>query len=569
MRASRFYLATTKETPNDAELASHRLMLRAGLIRRTGPGLYTWMPIGLRVLRKVEAIVREEMDRAGALEMLMPAVHPAELWQESGRWQEYGPELLRLSDRHEREYCIGPTHEEVVTDIVRREIRSYKQLPVNFYQIQTKFRDEIRPRFGVMRSREFIMKDAYSFNESEASLQASFDAMHAAYTRIFDRFGLRYRAVEADSGSIGGAKSTEFHVLADSGEDAVVYSTVGDYAANVEKAEAIATAERAAPAEDMRRIETPDVHTIDDLARHTGVPASKLMKTLLVRGSQKEAPVVALCLRGDHELNDIKAAALPGVADPFEFASPEALRAAVDADPGSIGPVGLSVPVIADRDAAAMSDFIVGANETGRHLAGVNWGRDCPEPDVRDIRNVVEGDPSPTGEGVLRIVRGIEIGHIFQLGDKYSEAMKATVLDDNGKPRTLLMGCYGIGITRVVAAAIEQNHDEAGIVWPDALAPFRAVVSPINMAKSPAVAEAAEALYARLQEAGVEVLLDDRPLRPGVMFADMELLGIPHRFVVSDRLLAEGVLEYKGRTATEARNVDADEAVRIALARLT
>ena len=564
MRASRYYIATTKETPSDAELASHRLMLRAGLIKRLGSGLYTWMPMGLRVRRKVEDIVREEMDRAGALEIEMPVVQPAELWRESGRWDKYGPDLMRAKDRHDRDFCVGPTHEEVVTDIVRREVRSYKQLPLNLYQIQTKFRDEIRPRFGVMRSREFVMKDAYSFDADEAGMQASFDLMHGAYVRIFDRLGLRYRAVEADSGSIGGAKSTEFQVLADSGEDAVVYSTVGDYAANVEKAEALATSERAAPAEDMHRIETPDVHTIDDLARRTGLPPSKLMKTLLVRGSEPEAPVVALCLRGDHELNDVKAAGLPGVADPFEFASPEAVRAAANADPGSIGPVGLTVPVIADRDAAAMSDFVVGANETGWHLAGVNWGRDCPEPDVRDVRNVVEGDPSPAGEGTLRIVRGIEVGHIFQLGDVYSEPLGATVLDENGKPRTLLMGCYGIGITRIVAAAIEQNNDEAGIVWPEALAPFRAVVSPINMAKSDAVRDAAEALYEELRDAGVEVLLDDRPLRPGVMFADMELLGIPHRFVVSDRLLGEGKVEYKGRTEPEARPIDAAEAVGIA-----
>ena len=564
MRASRFYIATTKETPNDAELASHRLMLRAGMIRRLGSGLYTWMPLGLRVARKVEGIVREEMDRAGALELLMPAVQPGELWQESGRWEKYGPELLRLTDRHDRDFCVGPTHEEVITDVVRREVRSYRQLPVNFYQVQTKFRDEIRPRFGVMRAREFVMKDAYSFDVDEAGMQASFDRMNDAYVRIFDRLGLRYRAVEADSGSIGGAKSREFHVLADSGEDAIVYASEGDYAANVEKAEAVATAERAAPAEELRTIETPDVHTIDDLARHTGLPPSKLMKTLLVKGSEEGAPTVALCLRGDHELNDIKAVAVPGVASPLEFADPEALKAAANADPGSIGPVGLPVPVVADRDAAAMSDFIVGANETGKHLAGANWGRDCPEPVVADLRNVVEGDPSPTGKGVLHVVRGIEVGHIFQLGDTYSAPLGATVLDEGGRPRTVLMGCYGIGITRIVAAAIEQGNDAAGIVWPEALAPFRAVVCPVNMAKSDAVREAAEALYARLESAGVEVLLDDRPLRPGVMFADMELLGIPHRFVVSDRLLADGKIEYKARTADEARLVGADEAVALA-----
>ena len=550
MRASQFHIATTKETPNDAEIVSHQLMLRAGFVRRLGSGLYSWMPLGHRVLRKIDAIVREEMNRAGALEILMPAVHPAELWQESGRWEKYGPELLRVIDRHQRDYCIGPTHEEVVTDIARREIKSYKQLPINLYQIQTKFRDEIRPRFGVMRSREFIMKDAYSFGIDEAALQQSFDEMHLAYCKIFDRIGLDYRAVEADSGSIGGAKSREFHVLADSGEDAVVYATEGDYAANMEKAEAVATGSRAAASRDMATVETPDVHTIADLSTAMKVPETECMKTLLVKGS--EVPVVALVLRGDHQLNEIKAEHLDEVAEPLEMADTADIKAVANCDAGSIGPVGLTIPVIADADAANMSDFVCGANSNGRHLTGVNWGRDLPEPLVRDLRNVVEGDPNPAGSGTLKIVRGIEVGHIFQLGDTYSKAMNATVLDENGKPQALQMGCYGIGVTRVIAAAIEQNHDDKGIIWPDAIAPFQAVVAPINMVKSDAVRDAATALYEKLKAAGVDVLFDDRPLRPGAMFADMELIGVPHRFVVSDKLLADGKIEYKGRRDSEA-----------------
>ena len=550
MRASQFHIATTKETPNDAEIVSHQLMLRAGFVRRLGSGLYSWMPLGHRVLRKIDAIVREEMNQAGALEILMPAVHPAELWQESGRWEKYGPELLRVIDRHQRDYCIGPTHEEVVTDIARREIKSYKQLPINLYQIQTKFRDEIRPRFGVMRSREFIMKDAYSFGIDEAALQQSFDEMHLAYCKIFDRIGLDYRAVEADSGSIGGAKSREFHVLADSGEDAVVYATEGDYAANMEKAEAVATGSRAAASRDMATVETPDVHTIADLSTAMKVPETECMKTLLVKGS--EVPVVALVLRGDHQLNEIKAEHLDEVAEPLEMADTADIKAVANCDAGSIGPVGLTIPVIADADAANMSDFVCGANSNGRHLTGVNWGRDLPEPLVRDLRNVVEGDPNPAGSGTLKIVRGIEVGHIFQLGDTYSKAMNATVLDENGKPQALQMGCYGIGVTRVIAAAIEQNHDDKGIIWPDAIAPFQAVVAPINMVKSDAVRDAATALYEKLKAAGVDVLFDDRPLRPGAMFADMELIGVPHRFVVSDKLLADGKIEYKGRRDSEA-----------------
>ncbi|MFK7892777.1 MAG: proline--tRNA ligase [Granulosicoccus sp.] len=557
MRASQFHIRTTRETPNDAEIISHQLMLRAGMIKRLGSGLYTWMPIGLRVVRKIEKIVREEMERAGALEILMPAIQPAELWQESGRWEKYGPELLRLSDRHERDFCVGPTHEEVVTDIARREIKSYRQLPLNLYQIQTKFRDEIRPRFGVMRAREFIMKDAYSFGLDDESLQASFDAMHGAYCKIFDRIGLEYRAVEADSGSIGGARSREFHVLADSGEDAVVYSTEGDYAANMEKAVVVSTTQRAEAQEALRTIDTPGVHTIEALGESLDIASSHCLKTLLVKGS--ETPVVALLLRGDHQLNEIKAEHLPEVAAPLEMADAEAIRSVASCDAGSIGPVGLSIPVIADADAANMSDFVCGANENGKHLAGVNWARDLPDPTVRDIRNVIEGDPNPQGSGTLKIVRGIEVGHIFQLGDTYSKALNAEVLDENGKPVTLMMGCYGIGVTRIVAAAIEQNNDQYGIIWPAAIAPFEAVICPVNMVKSEAVQTAADALYKELLDAGYDVLFDDRPLRPGAMFADMELLGIPHRFVVSDKLLANNQIEYRARNSSESITIARDK----------
>lgn len=557
MRASQFHISTTRETPNDAEIASHQLMLRAGFVRRLGSGLYSWMPLGLRVVRKIEAIVREEMNRAGALEVLMPAIQPAELWQESGRWEKFGPELLRLHDRHDREFCVGPTHEEVITDIARREIRSYRQLPLNFYQIQTKFRDEVRPRFGVMRAREFIMKDAYSFNIGEASLQESFDKMHVAYCNMFDRMGLAYRAVEADSGSIGGAMSREFHVLADSGEDAVVYSTEGEYAANIEKAAVISQGERAEATQSMTRIDTPGVHTIAELAARLQLAEQICLKTLLVKGS--EAPVVALVLRGDHQLNEIKAEHLDEIASPLTMADAADIKAAAACDAGSIGPVGLDIPVIADTDAATMSDFVCGANENGQHLSGVNWGRDLPEPIVRDLRNVVEGDPSPVGGGTLKIVRGIEVGHIFQLGDTYSQSMGATVLDENGKPQTLMMGCYGVGITRIAAAAIEQNFDDKGIIWPMAIAPFEAVICPVNMVKSEAVKEAAEALYQELLDAGVDVLFDDRPLRPGAMFADMELIGIPHRFVVSDKLLANDQIEYRARNQAESELIARNE----------
>jgi len=556
MRASQFHLKTTKETPNDAEVVSHQLMLRAGLIRRISSGLYTWMPLGLRVVRKIEAIVREEMNNAGAMEMLMPAIQPAELWQETGRWEKYGPELLRIKDRHDRDYCVGPTHEEVITDIARREIKSYRQLPLNFYQIQTKFRDEIRPRFGVMRSREFIMKDAYSFNLGEASLQESFDTMHIAYCKIFDRMGLEYRAVEADSGSIGGAQSREFHVLADSGEDAVVYATEGDYAANMEKAAVVSNETRADAHAELQTIDTPGVHTISELAKQLGIAETQCLKTLLVKGA--EVPVVALVLRGDHKLNEIKAEHLPEVAEPLTMADAAEIARAASCDAGSIGPVGLSIPVIADTNAATLSDFVCGANENGKHATGVNWGRDLPEPLVRDIRNVVEGDSNPQGAGTLKIVRGIEVGHIFQLGDEYSEPMGASVLDENGKPQTMLMGCYGIGITRVAAAAIEQNNDDQGIIWPTAIAPFEAVVCPVNMVKSDAVRDAAEALYQELKSAGVDVLFDDRPLRPGAMFADMELIGVPHRFVISEKLLANDEVEYRGRGDSESSVIQRD-----------
>ncbi len=556
MRVSRFHLSTLKETPADAEIVSHQLMLRAGLIKRLASGLYTWMPLGLRVLRKVEAVVREEMNRAGAVELLMPAVQPAELWQESGRWDKYGPLLLRIVDRHERDFCYGPTHEEVITDIARRELSSYKQLPLNFYQIQTKFRDEIRPRFGVMRSREFIMKDAYSFHADPASLDDTYQAMHDAYQAIFSRLGLRFRGVEADSGEIGGAKSMEFHVLADSGEDAIAHSDASDYAANIEKAEAICEAERDAPTQAMTLVDTPDVKTIQALVEKHGLAIEKTIKTLIVAASDDiEADFVALLVRGDHQLNEIKAEHLPEVAAPLRMASEAEIRAAIGAGPGSLGPVGLPLPVIVDRSVAAMSDFGAGANSDDKHYFGINWERDLPLPQVADIRNVVEGDPSPDGRGRLHIVRGIEVGHIFQLGTKYSEALDATVLDEDGRPVAMSMGCYGIGITRVVAAAIEQNHDQRGILWPAPLAPFQVAVVPINMYKSDAVREAAEALYAELLEAGFDVLFDDRNARAGVMFADMELIGVPRRVVVSEKALARGALEYKGRSDEQAQDV--------------
>ena len=546
MRASQLHLATLKETPADAEVVSHQLMLRAGMIRKLASGLYTWLPLGLRTLRKVERIVREEMDRAGAQELLMPCIQPGELWQESGRWEQYGPELLRVKDRHHRDFCVGPTHEEVITDLVRRELNSYKQLPITFYQVQTKFRDEIRPRFGVMRGREFIMKDAYSFHLDQASLEETYQVMFDAYSRIFNRLGLNFRPVIADTGSIGGEASHEFHVLAQSGEDAIVFSTESDYAANMEKAEALApTAERAAPTQDMTEVDTPASRTIEELVSNHGVPITSTIKTLIVQGA--EGGLVALLVRGDHEVNEIKAAHLPEVADPLVMASDEEVREAIGAGFGSLGPVGLKMPVIADRSVAVMSDFAAGANIDGKHLFGINWERDLPLPKVADIRNVVEGDPSPDGKGTLSIARGIEVGHIFQLGDKYSKALNATVLNDQGQASIMTMGCYGIGISRVVAAAIEQNNDASGIIWPEAIAPFNVAIVPMNAHRSERVREASEALYQQLTAAGFDVLLDDRDLRPGNKFADLELMGIPHRIVVGDRGLDQGALEYKGR----------------------
>ncbi|MEX1080771.1 MAG: proline--tRNA ligase [Halofilum sp. (in: g-proteobacteria)] len=553
MRASKYYLNTLKETPADAEIVSHQLMLRAGMIRRLAAGIYDWMPVGLRVYRRIEQIVREEMDAAGALELMLPAVQPAELWQESGRWEQYGPELLRLRDRHEREFCFGPTHEEVITDIARRELRSYRELPVNFYQIQTKFRDEIRPRFGVMRAREFVMKDAYSFDVSPAGMQASYDTMYAAYQRIFDRLGLRYRAVEADTGAIGGSQSMEFHVLASSGEDAIAYSDTGDYAANVELARAAAAeTPRPAPNETLRAVDTPDVHTMDDLAGFLDVPLERCVKTLLVEGS--EGGLVALVLRGDHQLNAIKAERLEAVAAPLTMASDERIRQIAGAGAGSLGPVGLDVPVIADHAALPLADFVCGANRDGQHYTGTNWGRDRPDPEAADLREVIAGDPAPDG-GTLDIVRGIEVGHIFQLGTKYSEALDAQVLDEEGRPITLYMGCYGIGVSRLVAAAIEQGHDERGIIWPTAIAPFEIALVGINQQKSQRVREAADELYEALRAAGVDVFYDDRDARPGFKFADLDLLGIPHRVVLSDKGLDAGTAEYKRRAAAEAEDV--------------
>ena len=561
MRLSSYPINTLRDVPADAEVVSHQLMLRAGLIRRLAAGLYTWLPIGLRVLRKVENIVREEMNRAGAIELLMPTVQPAELWQESGRWDQFGPELLRFSDRNERPFCYGPTHEEVITDIARRELKSYRQLPVNFYQIQTKFRDEIRPRFGVMRAREFTMKDAYSFHLDEASLEQGYQAMYRAYSRIFERMNLRFRAVRADTGSIGGNASQEFHVLADSGEDAIAYSDADDYAANVEMAEALAPDQPRGPATaQMQEVTTPGVRTIAELTAFLKVDAARCLKTLLVEGT--DGGVVALIVRGDHELNAVKAQKLPGVLSPLKMASAEQVRTATDCEPGFIGPVGLELKVYADRAAAQASNFICGANRRDLHLTGVNWGRDLPEPEVADIRNVVPGDRSPSGKGILGIARGIEVGHIFQLGRKYSQAMNATVLDEQGQSVTMFMGCYGIGVTRVVAAAIEQNHDERGIIWPEPIAPFTVSLIPINLQKSERVREVAERLYGELQAAGIEVVFDDRDARPGVKFADDELLGIPHRIVVGDKGLERGVVEYKSRVDGTGADVPLDGVAR-------
>ncbi|MBM4217560.1 MAG: proline--tRNA ligase [Gammaproteobacteria bacterium] len=561
MRWSRYPINTVKETPSEAEVISHQLMLRAGLIRRLAAGIYTWTPFGLRTLRKVEQIIREEMDRAGALEVLMPAVQPAELWQESGRWEQYGPELLRLKDRHQRDFVIGPTHEEVITDLARRELKSYRQLPVNFYQIQLKFRDEIRPRFGVMRGREFIMKDAYSFHLDQASLQDGYGLMRDAYIRMFTRMGLEFRPVKADTGSIGGTASEEFQVLADSGEDAIAVSDGADqYAANLELAPVLPPSDRRPNAtSSMQKVATPDQKTIEDVAAFMKVPTQRTLKLLMVDGSA--GGVVALAIRGDHELNAIKAQKLPGVASPLRMASREAVLATTGCEPGFLGPVDLKCPLYADHAALALADFVCGANEVDHHLTSVNWGRDLPEPTAADLRNVVEGDPSPGGSGQLRIRRGIEVGHIFQLGRKYSEAMQATVLDEAGKPIVMFMGCYGIGVTRIVAAAIEQNHDAAGIIWPEPIAPFTVVLVPLNASKSEKVRALSEQLYATLRQAGVDVLLDDRDARPGVKFADAELMGIPHRLVISDRGIDSGNLEYRHRRASANEAWPADEVV--------
>ncbi len=565
MRASRYLIATLKENPSDAEIISHQLMLRAGMIRRLAAGLYTWLPMGLRVLRKVERIVREEMDRSGAQEVLMPAVQPAELWQESGRWQEYGGELLRLKDRHDRDFCFGPTHEEVITDLIRNELKSYKELPANFYQIQTKFRDERRPRFGVMRAREFLMKDAYSFHVNSESLDETYEVMHRTYCAIFDRLGLNYRPVEADSGAIGGNASHEFHVLASSGEDEIAFSTGSNYAANLEKAEALAPAgERPAPSDILTEVATPGQTTIAAIADFLKVPAEKTVKTLVVKAAAPEGEdggLVALILRGDHTLNEIKAENLDGIAEPLTMATDEEIQRIIGCPPGSIGPVNLPVPIIVDRSAAHLADFVCGANREGYHLTGVNWERDLPRGPVEDLRNVVEGDPSPDGKGTLEIRRGIEVGHIFKLGNKYSTALGATVLDEQGKTKVLEMGCYGIGVSRIVAAAIEQNHDDRGIIWPAAIAPFEVAVVTLNGQKSAAVQEAGEKLYEELTAAGFDVLLDDRNERPGVKFADLELMGLPHRVVVSDRGLQAGTLEYKGRQDADRQDLPVAEIV--------
>ncbi|WP_224964232.1 proline--tRNA ligase [Acinetobacter guillouiae] len=564
MRASRFLFATLRETPNDAEVISHQLMLRAGMIRKLASGLYTWLPMGVRVLNKVEAIVREEMNRAGSLETLMPVTQPASLWEESGRYVQYGPELLRFKDRHSNDFVLGPTHEEVITDLARNELKSYKQLPMNFYQIQTKFRDEIRPRFGVMRSREFIMKDAYSFHVDQASLQETYDVMYDTYCRIFSRLGLNFRPVQADTGSIGGSGSHEFHVLASSGEDDIAFSTKSDYAANVEMAEAVLTGERAAPTQDLKIVDTPNQKTIADVSAFLNTDPAQSVKALLVQGIADEkghVPVIALFLRGDHELNEIKAEKHPLIAAPLTFATDTQLNA-LGLTAGFCGPQGLvekGLTVIVDRAASVLSDFVAGANEVDKHATGINWDRDATFTEVFDLRNVVEGDPSPDGQGTILIKRGIEVGHIFQLGTKYSEALGCKVLGDDGKPLVVTMGCYGIGVTRVVASAIEQNFDEKGIIWPSAIAPFEVAIVPMNAQKSPRTLEAAEALYTELQAAGYDVLLDDRNERPGVKFSDLELTGIPHRIVIGEKGLDAGTFEYKGRRDAESVNLSKDE----------
>jgi len=560
MRISTLLIPTLRDPPSDAEVTSHQLMVRAGMVRQLAAGIYTWLPLGLRVLRKVEQIVRDEMEGVGAQEVLMSSVQPSELWKESGRWDAYGPELLRFSDRHRREFCLGPTHEEIITDLIRGEIRSYKQLPVTFYQIQTKFRDEIRPRFGVMRAREFLMKDAYSFHINEESLEKTYWDMHTAYCAIFERIGLTYRAVVADTGAIGGSQSHEFHVLADSGEDKIAFSTSGDYAANLEMVPNVPPTDVCPkPSSELQKVKTPGQYTIDDIAVFLGVPSAHCMKTLVVEAADNG--LVALVLRGDHELNVIKAQRHPAIAKPLRFANAEKIKEAIGCSPGSLGPVDLPFPIVADTDALAVSDFVCGANEEDMHLTGVNWGRDLKEPASADLRNACAGEPSPGGEGTLEIKRGIEVGHIFQLKTKYSDAMKATVLDKNGSAVAMLMGCYGIGVSRIVAAAIEQNHDEKGIIWPAAIAPFECAVIPINMHKSERLREATDRFYGELKEAGIDVLLHDARERPGVMFNDLELIGIPNRLVISDKGLDAGTLEYKSRLSEKPQIIQFSDAV--------
>jgi prolyl-tRNA synthetase len=565
MRTSQYILATLKETPSDAEIVSHQLMLRAGMIRRVASGLYTWLPSGLRVLRKVENIVREEMDKAGAIEMLMPVIQPADLWEESGRWSEFGPELMRFTDRHNREFALGPTHEEVITDFVRKEVNSYKQLPLTLYQVQTKVRDERRPRFGVMRAREFTMKDAYSFHMSEECLNNTYQAMHKAYCNIFERLGLDYRPVIADTGSIGGSVSHEFHVLAESGEDAIAFSDGSDYAANIEKAEALAPTEpRADATKELKAFPTPDAKTIEELKKHYGVKPHRSVKTLIVYGAPDENEqrgLVALVIRGDHELNELKAEKHPLVDSPLEMAKEADIIAAIGAKPGSLGPVGLTMPIIVDRTANVMADFVAGANKDDEHFSGINWDRDVTNYDVADIRNIVEGDPSPCGQGTLQIKRGVEVGHIFQLGTKYSEAMKAGVLNEDGKNQVMTMGCYGVGVSRIVAAAIEQNNDKYGIIWPQSIAPFDLAIVPMNMHKSHRIPDIANSLYQGLKDAGVDVLFDDRKERPGVMFNDMELVGVPFTLVIGERNLDENKVELKNRRTGEKLMIDIDTAI--------
>lgn len=560
MRVSKYLLSTQKETPANAEVISHQLMLRAGMIRRNASGLYSYLPTGLRVLRKVEAIVREEMNKAGAIEILMPMVQPADLWVETGRWEKFGPELLRFKDRHNRDFVLGPTHEEVITDLIRKEVSSYKQLPLNLYQIQTKFRDEVRPRFGMMRSREFLMKDAYSFHLDVDTMNETYEAMYNAYSNILTRMGLAFRPVLADTGSIGGSMSHEFHVLAQSGEDLIAYSTGSDYAANIEKAESpVPTEPRGAATEELRLVDTPNAKTIAELVEQFDLDITKTVKTLIVVGASEATPLVALIVRGDHELNEVKADKLDLVASPVEMASEALIRDAIGAGPGSLGPIGLNIPIVIDHSVSVMSDFAAGANVDDKHYFGINWERDLPLAQVADIRNVVEGEPTPDGSGTYAMARGIEVGHIFQLGTNYSKSMNATVLDENGKSQVLLMGCYGVGVSRIVAAAIEQNFDDRGIIWPEAIAPFSVGILPMNMHKSHRVTDIAEQLYKDLNEAGIDVLLDDRKERPGVMFADMELIGIPHTVVIGDRNIDAGVFEYKNRRTGEKQDIPFDQ----------